>query len=55
MLPEGFAVFDAEFLTTVSTPAFATNEVLVDPVLLEEPVPLTGVTGEHLLFQLERR
>ena len=54
VLTEGFAAFDTEFLAAMRAPAFAAVEVLVDAVLLQQPVPLAGVTGEHLLFQLER-
>ena len=55
VLTEGFAVFDAEFLATMSAPPFAAVEVFVDAVLFEQPVSLASVAGEHLLLQFERR
>ena len=35
-------------------PATAAFGVLVDAVLLQEPVALAGVTGEHFQLQIER-
>ena len=55
VLAESFSVPDSNFLAAVRTPALATVKVFVDAVLFQKLVPLTGMTGEHLLFQFKRR
>ena len=47
VLPERLGVGDADLGPSVGPPSGLGVEVLVDPVLLQEPVALAGVAGEH--------
>src|SRR5262245_53443575 len=55
VLCERFAVGDADFFAAPSAPFFAAFEIFIDAVLLEEPVPLAGMAGQHLEFECECR
>ena len=54
VLREGFAEGGSDLSTAGGAPAAAAFEILVDAVLLQEPVALAGVTGEHFQLQVER-
>ena len=47
VLAEPFGGEDSDGLTSLGVPLGEGVEVFVDPVLLEEPVALAGVAGEH--------
>lgn len=54
VLREGFAVGGSNLRAARGAPAAAAFEVFVDAVLLQQPVPLAGVAGEHLQLEIER-
>ena len=54
VLREGFTEGGSDLSAAGRAPAAAAFEVFVDAVLLQEPVTLAGVTGEHFQLQIER-
>ena len=54
VLAEGLAVGHSDLRPATRRPATAAIEVLVQPMLLPQPIPLTGMTGQHRQLQFKR-
>ena len=55
VLGERFAVGSLNQPAALGTPLATTVEILVDPVLFEQPVALAGVAGQHFQLEVEDR